>query len=215
MQTRYRSVKNEAQSNSQDSTENAAEKTQLKLAFKPTKPIESEQVVKVSKASKKQLVATAVDKNRQRKSNKKGHVKQQPVRRKQVGKKTSKYSHARNGKAEEDGEEEEEEESELIFEPDTGNYEDGEFEDEDDGSNLEPLVNNPNAFLKRQCFVCKRKMHQDRLNDHCIKHYHESARCNDCDKFSTNPSNYVTHLLSHLRKCKLDSLLLKSALNTK
>ena len=55
-------------------------------------------------------------------------------------------------------------------------------------------------LLKRQCFVCKLKMHQDLLNDHYVGHFVESPKCSACDKHSTNPSNYVTHILSHLRK---------------
>lgn len=93
------------------------------------------------------------------------------------------------------------EDSELIFEPSTNNYLGNEFESESEpgeDEESESKHTNQNISFKRQCLVCKRKMHQDKLNDHCSNHYYESAKCSDCDKVSTNPSNYVTHLLSHL-----------------
>ncbi len=52
--------------------------------------------------------------------------------------------------------------------------------------------------LKRQCLVCKKRVHQDLLSDHCGQHYFESPKCSECDKVSTNSTNYVTHILSHL-----------------
>ena len=54
--------------------------------------------------------------------------------------------------------------------------------------------------LIRECFVCNAKIHQNRLSEHCSEHYYESTKCNKCDKVSTNPSNFVTHILSHLGK---------------
>ena len=62
-----------------------------------------------------------------------------------------------------------------------------------------PVTNqNSKYLLKRQCVICKAKVHQDSLNDHCSQHFSESPKCNSCDKISTNPSNFVTHILSHL-----------------
>lgn len=87
------------------------------------------------------------------------------------------------------------EDAELIFEPSTETFrDDAELEDSerDDGAN---------ENLERMCLVCRSRMHQDKLNDHCSRHYYESSKCSDCDKVSSNPSNYVTHLLSHLREC--------------
>ena len=55
-------------------------------------------------------------------------------------------------------------------------------------------------LVERKCFICKQAIHQDKINEHCSKHYYESAKCARCDKVSTNPSNFVTHALSHLRK---------------
>ena len=52
--------------------------------------------------------------------------------------------------------------------------------------------------FKRECIVCKRKVHQDTLNEHYIDHFEMSPKCVTCDKVSKNPTNYVTHLLSHL-----------------
>jgi hypothetical protein len=54
------------------------------------------------------------------------------------------------------------------------------------------------SMLKRKCLICKRKVHQDYLNDHLIEHFNESSKCVECEKVSTNPSNFVTHILSHL-----------------
>ena len=55
-------------------------------------------------------------------------------------------------------------------------------------------------LVERKCFICKHLIHQDNINEHCSKHYYESSKCARCDKVSTNPSNFVTHALSHLRK---------------
>ena len=52
--------------------------------------------------------------------------------------------------------------------------------------------------LKRQCKICKLKMHQDNLNDHLFEHYFVSNKCFVCDKTSSNQTNYVTHYLSHI-----------------
>lgn len=170
----------------------------MKLSFKPSKPIESEERVFKAGRGKKQQASTltAVGKSKGKQA-----------------KATGRQTKVKQRQAEPEIASEEEEEAELIFEPNTGSYsneqEHGSNEEKDEGSALdaheessqEPTsVNSSSAYMKRQCLVCKRKMHQDRLNDHCSKHYYESAKCSDCDKVSTNPSNYVTHLLSHLRK---------------
>lgn len=181
-------------------------RSQLKLSFKPSKPIDSEETVsRAGKGKKQQANTAAMEKNKAKPkaaTGKQGKTKLRPTEREV---------------------ESEEEEAELIFEPNTGNCsnqeEDGSNDEDDESSALdaneessqEPTsVNNSSAFMKRQCLVCKRKMHQDRLNDHCSKHYYESAKCSDCDKVSTNPSNYVTHLLSHLRKSNSGTILLEA-----
>jgi len=104
------------------------------------------------------------------------------------------------------------EDPELIFEPTTHTFHDDYDEDDDEYVDEEEedteqidlydesTSSDTQINLRRQCLVCKRHMHQDKLNDHCVRHYYESAKCSDCDKVSTNSSNFVTHLLSHLRK---------------
>jgi len=103
------------------------------------------------------------------------------------------------------------EDPELIFEPTTDTFYEDYDEENDDYMNELKGTNNvelfyeaknsdTQTFLKRQCLVCKRQMHQNKLYDHCLRHYNESPKCSSCDKVSTNSSNYVTHLLSHLRK---------------
>jgi hypothetical protein len=52
--------------------------------------------------------------------------------------------------------------------------------------------------LKRQCKVCKKKVHQDVLNDHYASHFEVSSKCPICDKVSKSSPLYVAHLLSHL-----------------
>ena len=54
--------------------------------------------------------------------------------------------------------------------------------------------------LSRECLVCKARVHQDVLAEHCQGHFHESAQCVLCEKVSSNPSNFVTHILTHLGK---------------
>jgi hypothetical protein len=66
------------------------------------------------------------------------------------------------------------------------------------GATIPTTSTNLKYLLKRQCIICKAKVHQDSLNDHCSEHFSESAKCSSCDKISTNPSNFVTHILSHL-----------------
>jgi len=52
--------------------------------------------------------------------------------------------------------------------------------------------------LKRQCKVCKRKIHQDILCDHYTSHFDSSPKCVICGKVSKSSSLYITHLLTHL-----------------
>ena len=66
------------------------------------------------------------------------------------------------------------------------------------GATIPTTSTNLKYLLKRQCIICKAKVHQDSLNDHCSEHFSESPKCSSCDKISTNPSNFVTHILSHL-----------------
>lgn len=87
------------------------------------------------------------------------------------------------------------------------------IEDEEDTSQdsieMKPIVpvvdeaiKESTQLLTRVCLICKSKIHQDLLSDHCGEHYYDSAKCVQCDKVSSNPSNYVTHILSHLGKTK-------------
>lgn len=54
--------------------------------------------------------------------------------------------------------------------------------------------------LMRECLICKQRMHQDEINEHYTKHYTQSPKCCNCRKVSTNSANFITHVLSHLRK---------------
>ena len=67
----------------------------------------------------------------------------------------------------------------------------GEKEKKADSSSKQPQ-------LKRQCMICKRKIHQDKLNEHYGAHFAESAKCVTCNKMCKNSPAYVSHLLTHL-----------------
>jgi len=103
-----------------------------------------------------------------------------------------------SGKQSED-EEEEDDESDDEEEEEEGNDEKNQ-EDEENEQDEEEEEDEDVSTLFRKCLVCKAKVHQDFLADHCGDHYYESPKCKRCDKISSNPSNYVTHILSHLSK---------------
>lgn len=68
--------------------------------------------------------------------------------------------------------------------------------------NLEPEKTEPITEHDpiRTCLICKLEMNQDVLNEHVMKHFYESAKCCSCTKVSSNPANFVVHILTHLRK---------------
>lgn len=87
------------------------------------------------------------------------------------------------------------EDPELIYTPATDTFPNGLNHEETDGE-LDMSV----SIMQRTCLVCNCTLHQDELIEHCSSHFKESSRCPQCDKNSTNYSNFLTHLLSHLRK---------------
>ena len=56
-------------------------------------------------------------------------------------------------------------------------------------------------ILTRECLICNSNLHQDELVDHYTKHFSQSPKCCECKKISSNPANFITHILSHLRMC--------------
>lgn len=52
----------------------------------------------------------------------------------------------------------------------------------------------------RTCLICQLEMNQDVLNEHVMKHFYDSAKCCSCAKVSSNPANFVVHILTHLRR---------------
>ena len=65
----------------------------------------------------------------------------------------------------------------------------------------------------RECLICKSRMHQDKLAEHYTKHFFSSAKCCKCRKSPTNPANFVTHILSHLRMSFIIKLVFQLFLN--
>ena len=63
---------------------------------------------------------------------------------------------------------------------------------------------NPKILLKRQCIVCKQKLHQDLLAQHYSLHFGEAhGKCAVCGKANPSHSAYLAHVLSHLRESSL------------
>ncbi|RNA19682.1 ras-responsive element-binding 1-like [Brachionus plicatilis] len=65
----------------------------------------------------------------------------------------------------------------------------GEGQETDEQNDHDPM---------RTCLICKLEMNQDVLNEHVMKHFYETAKCCSCTKVSSNPANFVVHILTHL-----------------
>lgn len=70
----------------------------------------------------------------------------------------------------------------------------------DSQSQSKSLQNESDHDPTRTCLICEQQMNQDVLNEHVMKHFYESAKCCSCSKVSSNPANFVVHILTHLRK---------------
>ena len=81
-----------------------------------------------------------------------------------------------------------------------GGHDDDDYDYDEKPKRQQQQQRHEEKILRRQCLVCKKKMHQDELNAHYTEHFSTTPSCCNCHKVSPNAAAYVTHILSHLRK---------------